>query len=239
MEDIMLEFNLQKARFIDRPNRFLLHCALEQPPDNPVVEVHLADSGRLGELLIPGRVIWLSPVDHPSRKTKWTAVFCERPDGVGWVSVNSSLPNQLIGKALANEALEELVGWKLVRPEFALGDSRWDFLLEKGGKKLLLEVKGVTLVRDGVAYFPDAITARGAKHLRELAQLAREGDWETAVLFLLQRDDVSLIRAAKEIDPKFSAALEEAQAAGVRILGRKCLVTPAMMKLDGAVAVST
>lgn len=239
MKSVSIRFELVRARFIARPNRFLLRCSLDRPPDFPVVEVHLADSGRLGELLVPGRLIWLQPEKGTERKTRWTAVFCERPDGKGLVSVNSTLPNRLVGKALGAGALAELAGWSLVRPEYTLGNSRWDFLLEKEGRKLLLEVKGVTLVRDGIAYFPDAITARGAKHLNELARLAREGEWETAALFLLQRDDAELIRAAREIDPHFSAALAGAQRAGVRILGRRCHITPEQMRMGAPVAVST
>lgn len=234
-----IRFDLVRARFIARPNRFLLRCALDRAPDFPVVEAHLADSGRLGELLVPGRLIWLRPEEGATRKTQWTAVFCERPDQKGIVSVNSTLPNRLVGQALSMRALAELAEWSLVRPEYTLGNSRWDFLLEQGGRKLLLEVKGVTLVRDGVAYFPDAITARGAKHLKELARLAREGEWETAVLFLLQRDDAELIRAAREIDPDFSDALAAAQRAGVRILGRRCHITPDQMRMGEPVAVST
>lgn len=237
MEEISLSFQLEKTFFIERPNRFLIRCRLEN--SEQIVEAHLADSGRLGELLIPGRPIWLTTAANPVRKTRWTAVLTETPDGKGWVSINSSLPNRLIGKALAAKAIEELAGWDLVKGEYTQGNSRWDFLLAKDQRQLFLEVKGVSLVRDGIAYFPDAVTARGAKHLRELARIARSGEGEAAVLFLLQRDDASLIRAARDIDRNFSQALTEAREAGVIILGRKCEMNLTGMKLQGAVAVTS
>jgi sugar fermentation stimulation protein A len=217
---------LREAGFIARPNRFLLHCALEPcEPDTLPVPVHLADPGRLKELLLPGQRVWLRPAPSPTRKTAWSAVLVETPDGEGLVSVDTTMPNRLIHRALEADALDEFAGWAMERAEWTHGRSRIDFLLARDVRKLALEVKSVTLVEDGVALFPDAITARGARHVRELADLARQDHWEAAILFVLQRDDAHRVEAARSIDPAFADALAEAKDAGVQVLARRCRVT--------------
>lgn len=205
-----------------------------------IVDVHMADPGRLKELLLPDRRVWIRYAASPSRRTDWSAVLVESPDGDGLISVDTTLPNRLIHRALAAGALGELGDWELERAEFTVGRSRIDFLLTRddahGRRKLALEVKSVTLVDDGMALFPDAITARGARHVRELAEIAGSVDpagtrWEAAILFVLQRDDAHRIEAARSIDPVFADALAEAKAAGVRVLGRRCHVTPTHLEL--------
>ena len=225
---------LTKARFLRRPNRFLLQVRLE---DTGVeVEAHMADPGRLRELLIPEKRLWLRPASKPERKTRWTAVLVESPDGSGLVSLDSTLPNRLIAEALRKKAISELRDWDLVRAEVKMGRSRFDFMLSRGeSEKMVLEVKSVTLVRDGVALFPDAVTERGARHVRELAEIAARPGWVAAVLFVLQRPDAGEIRAARSIDPKFSEALSEAGRAGVKILGRRCRVLEDRVELGRSV----
>ncbi|NIP82139.1 MAG: DNA/RNA nuclease SfsA [Gemmatimonadetes bacterium] len=208
--------------------------------DATIVDVHMADPGRLKELLLPDRRVWIRWAASPTRKTDWSAVLVEAPDGRGLVSIDTTLPNRLIRRALESRALEELEGWELERAEFPLGRSRIDFLLARDGRRLALEVKSVTLVEDGVALFPDAVTARGARHVRELAEVAGSVDaegrrWEAAILFVLQRPDARRIEAARSIDPDFADALAEAKAAGVRVLGRRCRVTPSRLELGGPV----
>ncbi|HUG40114.1 MAG TPA: DNA/RNA nuclease SfsA [Longimicrobiales bacterium] len=224
---VSLPRDLCEARFAERPNRFLLRCGL--PGADAPVEVHLADPGRLRELLLPGRRVWIRPAStaprSPARRTAWSAVLVESPDGRGLVSVDTTLPNRLIRRALEAGALDELAGWRLERREWTLGASRIDFLLARGEDRLALEVKSVTLVEDGVALFPDAVTARGARHVRELAEVAARPGWEAAILFVLQRPDAHRIEAARAIDPAFADALADARAAGVRVLGRRCRVT--------------
>jgi sugar fermentation stimulation protein A len=196
----------------------------------------MADPGRLRELLIPEKRLWLRPASKPERKTRWTAVLVESPDGSGLVSLDSTLPNRLIAEALREKAISEFREWDLVRAEVKMGRSRFDFLLSRGeSEKLMLEVKSVTLVEDGVALFPDAVTERGARHVRELGEIAGWPGWEAAVLFVLQRPDAGEIRAARSIDPKFSDALAEAGRAGVRILGRRCKVLEDRVELGAAV----
>lgn len=232
---VALPPDLCEARFVERPNRFLLRCDL--PGTAEPVEVHMADPGRLRELLLPGRRVWIRPARSPTRRTAWSAVLVEAPDGRGLVSVDTMLPNRLIHRALLAGALEELDGWSLERRECALGSSRIDFLLARGEDRLALEVKSVTLVEDGVALFPDAVTARGARHLRELAEVVERPRWEAAILFVLQRPDGARIEAARSIDPAFADALAEARAAGVRILGRRCRVSLDRLELADGVPV--
>jgi sugar fermentation stimulation protein A len=141
------------------------------------------------------------------------------------VSLDSTLPNRLIRNALVEKALAEFAEWELMRWEVTLGRSRFDFLLsDSRGRQMVVEVKSVTLVENGVGLFPDAVTERGARHVRELGELASQEGWEAAVLFVLQRSDASKIRAARAIDPKFAEALMEAKGYGVHILGRRCRV---------------
>lgn len=230
---------LHPARFVRRPNRFVVHARLSAGAgpsgdglpdgfrDGAEVVCHLADPGRLTELLVPERRLLLRHAPEPHRTTKWSVVLARGPEGDGWVSVDTTLPNRLVRRALERRALDELTGWRLERTEFQHGRSRLDFLLRDGSdRSLALEVKSVTLVEDGVGLFPDAITARGARHVEALAALAERPGWEAAVLFVCQRPDASRIRAAREIDPEFARALAGAREAGVRILGRRCRVEP-------------
>jgi sugar fermentation stimulation protein A len=154
------------------------------------------------------------------------------------VSLDTTLPNRLIGNALKQGAMSEFAAWQLDRHEVRIGKSRFDFLLRApASRKLVLEVKSVTLVENRVGLFPDAVTVRGARHVRELASVARRRNWRAAVLFVAQRSDASRIHAARGIDPDFADALEEAKAAGVRVLGRRCRVKTDRVTLGSAVPV--
>jgi len=218
-------FPLVRTRFVERPNRFLIRCALEGN-DKDRVEAHLTDPGRLKELLVPGRSVWLRSVPNSKRKTQWSAVLCETPDGNALVSIDATFPNRLIVRALEMKALEEFSSYASIKAEYTVAGSRWDFLLEDPDKEpLLIEVKSVTLVENGIGLFPDAVTARGAKHVRTLSKLIRERRYDGAILFVVQREDAKAVKAAEQIDPAFASALEEARQAGVRILGRLCNVS--------------
>lgn len=258
---------LAPARFVERPNRFVVRCRIAGPPGredavageagpatftreaagiggNPraaggeVVEAHLPDPGRLEELLVPGRRLLLRPAARPGRRTDWTVLLVRAPDAGPWVSVDTTLPNRLVEKALRSGFVEELRGWALEATEVRLGGSRLDFVLARGGgRRLALEVKSVTLVVDRTARFPDAVTARGARHVRELAELAGRDGWASAVLFVAQRPDVDRIVADGETDPEFARALEAAREAGVRCLGRRCHVTRQRVRMGVSVPV--
>jgi len=217
---------LREARFLERPNRFVVHARLR---NGRRVVAHLPDPGRLLELLVPGRRLWLRRATEPRRKTQWSALLVESPDSSTRVSLDTGLPNRLIGRALEGNALEELGGWRLERREHTIGHSRFDFLLQRrrggrGPRRMVLEVKSVTLVEGRIGLFPDAVTARGTRHVRELAALQRSGDWAAAVFFVLQRPDADRVMPHAARDPDFARALAEARSAGVRLLGRRCTV---------------
>lgn len=227
---------LHQAIFLKRPNRFVVECQLVA--NDEVVLAHLPDPGRLKELLLPGKEIWLMENDHPNRKTKWTACICEREDGKGYVSIHTAIPNQLIENGLKNRLLEEFAPYTLKKAEYTFGKSRWDFLLEKDtGRKLLLEVKSVTLVEGNKGWFPDAVTARGTKHVKELTSIAKSKEFDTAILFVVQRNDVKYVTPAEHIDKKFSEALKEAKACGVKLFARICHVNEKEIKLGSSIPV--
>lgn len=227
---------LHTSRFVKRYNRFLLQVRLDDT--GRLEDVHMADPGRLRELLIPGNTVWVRPAGKPGRKTRWTAVLVEDPGGGELVSLDTTLPNRLVRNALESGSLKELDAWTLLRTEFSLGKSRLDFLLAgRDDTRMVLEVKSVTLVEEGVGLFPDAVTERGARHVRELAEVSQKEGWEAGVLLVLQRSDARRIRAARTIDPAFADALGAAKSAGVRILGRRCRVQLDRVELEGPVPV--
>jgi sugar fermentation stimulation protein A len=211
---------LHPARFIARPNRFLTLVEL----NGNEVEAHLPDPGRLKKLLLPGVKVWIRDAAGPARRTKYTLTLVEAPSGE-IVSLVTTFPNEMVAEALAANRIPELEAWTVERREASWGKSRFDFLLRDGaGRQMLLEVKSVTLVEGDRALFPDAITSRGARHVRELAAAVQEG-FEAAVLFVVQRRDAGSITAARAIDPAFAEALGEAHTAGVTVLGYRCEVS--------------
>lgn len=231
---------LQPAAFLERPNRFLVRARLDS---GAVVEAHLADPGRLEELLVPERRLWLHAVSRdrahgPARRTGWTALLVQTPSGGGLVSLDTTLPNRLVAPALRAGALPELGAWSLERIEVPEAGSRLDFLLRSPrGRRLLLEVKSVTRVEDGVGLFPDAVSARAARHVRALSAIVRRREADAAVLFVVQRSDAHSVAAARAVDPEFAEALDAARAGGVRLLARRCAVTLEQVALADAVPV--
>lgn len=226
--------DLTPARFLRRPNRFIVHAGLA---DGREVRAHLPNPGRLEEILRKGRPLRLRPASGADRETDWSAVLARTPAGDGWVSLVTTLPNRLVRRALSAGTLNELPEWSLERSEASIGESRLDFLLARGGRRLALEVKSVTLERQGVGLFPDAVTARGTRHVRELARVARRDGWEAAVLFVAQRDDVESVTAAPDVDPEFAEALAEARGAGVSALARRCEVKAGGVELGPSLPV--
>ena len=191
---------------------------------------HVKNTGRCRELLLPGAQVVLSVSDNPARKTKYDLVAVWK-EGTGLVNMDSQAPN-----AAAAELLPRLFPGAVIRAEQRCGLSRFDFSLETEQGVGYLEVKGCTLEREGHAYFPDAPTERGVKHLRELTELRRQGRC-AAVLFLVQMKGVHAFSPNDGTDPAFGAALREARGAGVEILCYDCLVTPESMIADQPVPV--
>ncbi len=178
--------------FLDRPNRFIAHVGV----NGTVETVHVKNTGRCKELLLPGTAVRLEVSDNPKRKTKYDLVAVRKQE-LGWVNMDSQAPNKVVGEWLSKQEFD------LVRPEFAYGKSRIDFYMEKGEQKYLLEVKGCTLEVGGIGYFPDAPTERGVKHLHELAQAQRTG-YQCAVAFVIQMEGITEVRPNVSTQPEFS-----------------------------------
>ena len=207
---------LVAARFVARPNRFIVTARLT---DGRLVRCHMADPGRLRELLLPGVILRLRPAPAGGvRRTAFSVVLVRasaapRP----WVSLDTTLPNRLAGDLLRRGVIRGLGGCSALRREIPHGRSRFDFLLSpRRGMDTLVEVKSVTLVVNGVGRFPDAPTIRGTRHLRELTLHVQEGG-RAAVLFVVQRPDAASVRAHEETDPEFAQALATARRAGVML----------------------
>lgn len=216
--------NVVPAVFLSRPNRFIAVVSL----DGEEKVVHVKNTGRCRELLIPGRQVWLSGSSDPRRRTAYDLIAVKKREDL-LVNIDSQAPNRVVREWLDGG------GFGLIRPEYSFGDSRIDFYMESGDRRFLLEVKGCTLEADGVGYFPDAPTVRGVRHLRELVRARRDG-MEAAVAFVIQMEGVYKVRPNVATHPEFGAALEEAAGAGVRILYLPCRVAPDELEVTGASA---
>lgn len=204
---------LQPAFFLRRYQRFLVDVRL---PDQRQITVHCPNTGSMTGCLAPGCEVRLSASNNPKRKYRYTLELT-RP-GQCWVGVNTSRTNALVREALLNGVVTELGRIDHCQPEVRVSDhSRLDFLLQSGEQSIYLEVKNCTLAEDGVALFPDAVTARGTKHLMELIDLRRQG-YGAAVFFCVQRSDAVRFAPARKIDPVYARTLAAAFAAGVRVL---------------------
>ena len=200
-----------EAKFIERPNRFIANVEIEGKP----VTVHVKNTGRCKELLVKGATVYLEKAKNPERKTPYDLVAVETPIGI--INIDSQAPNAVVKEWLLKQDYDKVI------PEYKYGNSRIDFYMEKGNEKYLMEVKGCTLIKDGIGYFPDAPTERGVKHLRELAEAAKHG-FKTAVAFVIQVEGVSEVRPNIDTHPEFGTALAEAKQAGVEVLCLKCKV---------------
>jgi sugar fermentation stimulation protein A len=210
-----------RAVFVDRPHRFAARCRLES---GEIVEAHLPNPGRLTGTLGVGRAVLLDgPWPEGARKLRWTCVAIREPRA--WVGTVTQLVNRAFPHLLDDGLFPELGEVIERRPEVRHGASRFDWHLKApDGSGTWVECKSVTLGRGARALFPDAVTARGARHLRELAALCRAGE-RCAVVFLAQRGDVESFEAARDIDPAFAEALGEARDAGVGVLAARLSVS--------------
>ena len=204
-----------KGIFKARPNRFIAEVEV----DGNLEIAYVPNTGRCKELLVEGAVVWLKPSDNPNRKTKFSLHFVENKNVL--VSLYSQQANSIVYDAILNGKIKELVGYSTHQREKTVDNSRIDIYLENENQQCYVEVKGVTLIVDGEARFPDAPTERGAKHLKELIKLKQEGN-RCVVFFLIQHPAGKFFRPNWENDPKFSQTLNEAYEAGVEILVYRC-----------------
>jgi sugar fermentation stimulation protein A len=226
---------LVPATFVRRDNRFRVQAQVGER----IEAAHLPNSGRLGELLTPGRKVWLAPADlqrNPQRRTAYDLALVEFAGRL--VSVNARLPGELVDAALRQGRLSGFESYTTVRREVRLGESRLDFYLaaEPDQSPCWVEVKSVTLVTRGTARFPDAPTLRGQRHVRELARVVEQGA-RAAVVFVVQRDDATQLRPHDEADPAFGRALRHAARAGVEVHAWRCRVSQEEIQLSAAIPV--
>ena len=224
---------VKKAAFLSRPNRFIARVEREGAEET----VHVKNTGRCRELLIPGAAVYLSEGANPARKTRFDliAVEKERPGRPPLlVNMDAQAPNAVF-RGWAEGGGGE-AGLTLLRPETAWGNSRFDFYWEAGARKGFVEVKGVTLEEGGHARFPDAPTQRGVKHLEELIACQEEG-YEAAVCFVIQMAGMGDFAPNDATHPAFGAALRRAAGAGVRVLAMECAVTPETLTVTAPVPV--
>ena len=216
----MKYLNVVKAKFINRPNR----CIAEVEIDGKQEIVHVKNTGRCKELLIPGCEVYLTAPGTPNRKTKSDLIAVLKNTGVLF-NIDSQAPNQVVKEWLSTQ------DYTYVKPEYTYGESRIDFYMEKGNDKYLMEVKGCTQEIDGMGYFPDAPTERGVKHIYELIRAKKEG-YHAILAFVIQMEGVTEVRPNVETHPEFGVALEAAKEAGVEILFLTCKVTPDELYLN-------
>ena len=207
--------------FQARPNRFIAHVQIGGQTEI----VHVKNTGRCKELLVPGCSVWCQRSSNPNRKTAFDLIAVQKGDRL--INMDSPAPHRAAGEWLSSGGLGES---SELKAEVKHGDSRYDFSFLKDGKRCFLEAKGCTLEHDGGCAFPDAPTERGAKHIRGLTAAARAG-YGAYILFVIQMSDVKYIRPHDETDPEFGKALREASQNGVRVLAMDCAVTPDTMEI--------
>lgn len=203
------------AKFINRPNRFIAEVEISERGREIV---HVKNTGRCKELLIPGVDVILDESDNPNRKTKYDLIAVSK-EGMGWINIDSQAPNKVVYEWLKKQ------GYSYIKPEYKYGNSRIDFYMEKENDKYLMEVKGCTLEIDRIGYFPDAPTERGVKHLRELTLATKKG-YKCIIAFVIQMEGITEVRPNISTHPEFGIALKEAKDAGVEIWYMPCRVMP-------------
>ena len=219
--------NMVPGIFRNRPNRFIAHVEI----DGKEQVVHVKNTGRCRELLVPGAMVWCQRSDNPARKTQYDLITVRK--GQRLINMDSQAPNTAAREWLESGGLGEIDN---LRQETVYRDSRFDFSFTREGRTCFLEVKGVTLEENGVCAFPDAPTQRGAKHLRGLAEAARQG-YGAYVLFVIQMADVKYLHPNDRTDPDFGEALREAAAQGVKVLAVTCQISENEMMISGSVPV--
>lgn len=210
------------ATFLERPNRFIARVLVDKKTET----VHVKNTGRCKEILLPGTEVILEESDNPKRKTKYDLITAWK-ENIGWINIDSQSPNKIAMEWLMEQ------GFDYIKPEFTYGNSRIDFYMEKGNEKYLMEVKGCTLEMDGIGYFPDAPTERGVKHLKELTKAVKEG-YHAMVAFVIQMDGVTEVRPYEQRHPEFAKAFYEAKEEGVEVIFICCKVYEDEVKFTGS-----
>ena len=224
---MVFENKLITGQFIKRYKRFFVDVKLK----DKIVTAHCPNTGSMYGLLKKGNKVWLSRSDNPKRKLKYTLQIIE--DYKSKVGVNTHLANKIVLHALENNLIKEFDKKIQIKPETKFGlNTRFDFLIMKNKSKIFVEVKNVTLSRiKGLAEFPDAVTARGLKHINELIKANKKG-YKIFILYLVQRDDCSAFKIAGDIDPEYSKSLSKAVKKKLKVLCYDCKFTSKGIKLN-------
>lgn len=227
--------HIRTAEFIERPNRFIAKVMI----DGHIETVHVKNTGRCSEILRKGAKVYLEESENPMRKTRYdlVSVVKKRNDGsLFLINIDSQIPNNAVDEWLRKG---ELFGSDaLIRREYTYGSSRFDFIIEEKEKTSFLEVKGVTLEYDGIAFFPDAPTERGVKHIRELIKARMDG-YGAYIMFVIQMKGIHEFRPNESTHKAFAEALREAERSGVRLLAYDCIVTPESLRVDKPIKIRT
>lgn len=208
------------GKLIKRYKRFLADVLLD---NGETVVAHCTNSGTMLSCLETGADVYLTPVNNPKRKTRFTWEMIRINQN--WVGVNTSWPNALAYEAIKNQEIEKLKGYTLVKREVKFNDSRFDIYCENNREKCFVEVKNVTLKDGDMALFPDAVTTRGQKHLKTLIEVKKQG-YRAVMLYIIQRSDVVGFAPSRNVDPDYASALELAINNGVEIIAIQAKVTP-------------
>ena len=216
---------LVHGTLIKRYKRFLADVRLD---DGSEIVAHCTNSGSMKSCIEVGAEVYLTPVNDPKRKTKFTWEMIKMNGD--WIGINTGNPNKLAFEAISAGTISELVGYTTVKREVKFGDSRFDVFAENETEKCFVEVKNVTMKEGKYALFPDAITTRGQKHLKTLMEVKASGI-RAVMLYIVQRSDVEIFAPAKEIDPDYAKALKLAFNSGVEVIVMQVKVTPEKIEL--------
>jgi sugar fermentation stimulation protein A len=219
------------GKLIKRYKRFLADIELSS---GHIVTAHCTNSGSMKSCIEEGAPVYISPVDNPNRKTKftWEMIYINN----GWVGINTNNPNLLAYKAIKSGKINNLTGYTSVKREVTFGDSRFDIYAENNKEKCFIEVKNVTYKEGKYALFPDAVTSRGKKHLETLIKV-KEFGMRAVMLYIIQREDVEIFGPARNIDPEYAKALVKAENKGVEIIAVVAKVTPQRIDLSKEIPV--
>lgn len=222
-----------KGRLLKRYKRFLTDIELE---NGKIVTAHCPNSGSMKNLIEDNPVVYISQSDNPKRKLPYTLELIERPEGMA--VAYSAKANNVTVEAIQNGVIGELQGYEALRTEVPYGTgSRIDILLEEGEKKCYVEVKSVTLLENETLMFPDSVTTRGQKHLKELMQVKKNGD-RAVIFFALLHTGGTRFAPADHIDPEYGRLLREAEAAGVEVLAYQAAIIPDSLILEKPIPIS-
>ena len=224
---------LVKGKLVRRYKRFLADVEMET---GEVITAHCPNSGSMRGCAIEGAPVWLSVSDNPNRKYPHTWELIQAPETL--IGINTMVPNRLVKLSIENGLIPELKGYETVRSEVKTSDhTRLDLMLESPERQsCYIEIKNCTLVENGVAMFPDAVTTRGQKHLRELIDLAAQG-FRAVIFYLVQRTDARIFRPADGIDPAYGKGLRTAVESGVEILAKDSLIDFEQIQINRSIPV--